>query len=434
LVLLLAVVAALAAGWRPLLARLVLAVLGDEGFVAQVLAAKLRAGEPGLGPVDASGSQVSLLGGRVRVLVRREAGAENAPVHFVATLADGGPGVLEARILGFGNGRIEALGSAIEAFRTWALPPIVALAHADPASKVAPFGGTERWGVPGFRGFAGPMMWRGGAPPTEDEDEALREADLFAGLSLPEDDRPHLLKAVLAAKDGAWRRSLELDGVATPVTGRTWAGSPAPPGSAEIVRFAAFRKRDHRELSDRRAEGLRRVVAGEGAALAQGECPLARLPARFNHVGFTPGLCSGGRLLDCAEECDAGSGSACYHAAVEVESDVAAKRHALTLFLRACRAGNASGCTNAAATLDAAGKPATAECTARTYEAVCERAGDPWSCAMFGRALIEGRGIARDAQAAHPILEKTCREDPEGRACEAARGMLERLDASRGRE
>jgi hypothetical protein len=37
--LLLVIVAAPAAGWRPLLARLVLAVLGDEEFVARVLAA-----------------------------------------------------------------------------------------------------------------------------------------------------------------------------------------------------------------------------------------------------------------------------------------------------------------------------------------------------------------------------------------------------------
>jgi hypothetical protein len=411
---------------------------GDAGRVARALAARLRAEQPGLERIDLAGKEVRLAGGRIRLVVRTEETdperTDIAHVHVAAALAEGTATGVDACVFGLGKDHAEALGDAAEVYRTWALPPLLALANAGPSSGALPFGGTEAWGVAGVRGYVGALGERGGVP--EVIGAALHQASLFEGLPLPDDERPHLLKVVLLAQDGAWRRSLELDGVGTSVFEQVWSGVDAPAGTASVVRFAAFLKRDRRDRPDARAEALRQIVAGEAEVLARGRCPLQVLPARFGVDGFTAGFCAGGRLLDCVEECDAGSANACHHAAQEVQSDAAIEPHALALFLRACGLGHASACTNAAATLDDVPGPmpptAVAACTGPTYDAVCERAGDPWSCTMLGAALLTGRGVARDAERALLVLEKPCRGDPQDPACVAARGLLQRVAPAGG--
>jgi hypothetical protein len=265
--------------------------------------------------------------------------------------------------------------------------------------------------------------------------EALLREPLFAAIAAPADGRPHLAKVVLIAKDGAWTRSVEVDGVAGDVHEAAWHGVPAPSSTASVVRFAAFRARDRRGAQDARDAALRRIEAQDGERLGHGRCALPLVPARFERMPYVDELCRGGRLADCADECDAGSPSGCYHAAQEVQADPATERLALALFLRGCALGYASACTNAAATLDTSPAPMTdaeaAACSGPTYDAVCERSGDAWGCAMLGAALMEGRGVARDAKRARAVLERACSDGEDDAACVAARQRLRELSAAR---
>jgi TPR repeat protein len=114
-----------------------------------------------------------------------------------------------------------------------------------------------------------------------------------------------------------------------------------------------------------------------------------------------------------------------------VQAEPALEPHAQALFLRACRLGVASGCTNAAADIDLRRERAagTAEaCTVPTYERTCA-AGDAWGCTMLGDALLVGRGVRADPSRARVALEKACHGDEADPACVAARRLLTRSGA-----
>jgi hypothetical protein len=423
------VVAVGAAAAHALRGPLRAALAGDAGRVVEALAALLRAEGTGLEPVAVADREVSLLGGRVVLAVRREEdgeeGKRDVHVHVAARVAEG-PAGLEACITGTGADRDAAVADAARAYQVRVLPVVLALAGGG-AADALPFGGTEPWGVAGFRGFVGPLAWRGER--SDQPPEAFLQARLFEGASLPDDRRPHLLKVVLLANDGGWRRWLELDGQGTQVAGAPWTGAAVPPRAAMVVRYAAFGKRDLGSQPAVRAEALERIAAAEGAATTATACPLQLMPAHLSGMPFTSGFCAGGRLRDCAEECDAGSGIACYHAAVELQADAATEPRAQALFLRGCRLGVASACTNAAAGLDHAGGAPSAACTVPTYQRTCEVAADAWGCTMLGAALLEGRGTARDPARARQVLDRACELEPDGPACAGARGLLARLGA-----
>jgi hypothetical protein len=423
------VVAAGAAAAQALRGPIRAAMAGDAGRVVEALAALLRAEGTALEPLAVSDREVSLLGGKVVLAVRREEDAQrderDVHVHVGVRVA-GGPAGLEACIMGTGTDRGAAVADAAQAYRARVLPVVLALAGVG-AADALPFGGTEPWGVAGFRGFVGPLAWRGEL--RDQLAEAVQQARLFEGASLPGDRRPHLLKVVLLAKDGGWRRWLELDGQGTQVAGAPWTGVAVPPGAAMVVRYAALEKRDRVALPAVRAEALQLIAAAEGASPSSTACPLQLMPAHLSGRPFTAGFCAGGRLRDCAEECDAGSGIACYHAAVELQSSPATEPRAQALFLRGCRLGVASACTNAAAGLDHAGGAPSAACTVPTYQRTCEGAADAWGCTMLGAALIDGRGTARDPARARQVLDRACELEPGGPACAGARGLLARLGA-----
>lgn len=72
----------------------------------------------------------------------------------------------------------------------------------------------------------------------------------------------------------------------------------------------------------------------------------------------------------------------------------------------------------------------TPTCTTRTFELACERQ-DPWACVMLSRALIDGRGTARDLDRAAAVLSAACRYGDDDPACQTAKDTEELIRTER---
>jgi hypothetical protein len=96
--------------------------------------------------------------------------------------------------------------------------------------------------------------------------------------------------------------------------------------------------------------------------------------------------------------------------------------------LRACVLGVSIGCTKRAAGMLAqrGDDPGIQRCTSRTFEKTCARE-NAWGCSMYGLALIQGSGVARDLGRARDVLPGGCRHGPDDDACKAARKLMEKI-------
>lgn len=134
----------------------------------------------------------------------------------------------------------------------------------------------------------------------------------------------------------------------------------------------------------------------------------------------------------CVAECRAGEANACYAAALRLQELKFDEGIIQALFLRACRLGEPSGCTNHAAGLRL--RAATDEhlqCATRTFEKSCAYA-DPWGCVMFGRALSAGEGTKPDLPRALEVLPKGCALRPRDPACTAAQALIRKIEEDLG--
>jgi len=125
----------------------------------------------------------------------------------------------------------------------------------------------------------------------------------------------------------------------------------------------------------------------------------------------------------CLEKCQADDANACYALSLLLDEQ-RGKEEADTqaLYLRACKLGVVSACTN-----NAAGKSnispddKTAKCAADTFEKTCLR-NDSWGCAMYGLALGNGLGRKPDTNEALKVLQKSCAiSGNDSPACQSAR-------------
>lgn len=132
-------------------------------------------------------------------------------------------------------------------------------------------------------------------------------------------------------------------------------------------------------------------------------------------------------------ECRRSAASFCWMAAHEVQAEGVDPDAAQALYLRSCRLGFASGCTNAAAGRLTPGVPMDT-CSVQTFDEICTRAADPWACAMLGGALARGDAAPRDPARARTVLAKACRADETDPACQAARAILSELEPSPTRQ
>jgi hypothetical protein len=385
-----------------------------------------------VGPVEVSGAELRLFKGKLRLVVSkpRDAGNDKPMGHFhvVATVADAPTAPLDACIIGVGDSPEKRLESVAEAFVGVAFPPVLSHFRGEPVLDARLSWGDEPWGVPGMHGYVGPVLGRGsvdGAP--------FMDAPLFSNVpDLPRDGKLHLIKAVLYSKDGFWLRTVELDGRATGVSERRFSPLDPHGNAGMIVRYAVFDRPATPAAAAGRDDALERLKAREAWLFPAGDCPADLIPAALPAFSFSSTACRGGRLLDCLLECRHGAASFCYVAAQEILPTALDAAAAQALFLRSCRLGFASGCTNAAAGRLARGRPMD-ECSLRTFQQICERVGDPWACAMFGAALARGDSTRRDPARARTVLAKACHADQEDPACQAAKAILSSLDASPAR-
>ncbi len=120
---------------------------------------------------------------------------------------------------------------------------------------------------------------------------------------------------------------------------------------------------------------------------------------------------------------------ACYGAAVYHEAQQQ-RELADALFLRACKLGVPSGCTNRAASLLAMNPqplPATLRCASATFEKSCA-AHDPWGCTMFATMLVRGKVTTQELLRARTIFEDSCINGETDPACAAAVALRSQID------
>jgi hypothetical protein len=121
----------------------------------------------------------------------------------------------------------------------------------------------------------------------------------------------------------------------------------------------------------------------------------------------------------CGDACARGDAVACYVRGNELVSEAARPDVADALFLRACRAGLAIGCTNYAAGLWSHAGHADNPCALRLFEKTCA-ADEPWGCGMLGRLIVDA-AAPPGTDSSHPtpaqsaelkrgreILERSC--------------------------
>ena len=400
-----------------------------HGFLSQV-APQLRAQPAALGAVVIQDEQIALLDGALTLALRvpheEDDSGQSYHVHALATPRGRETGGLDICLVG-----ADAKDAGDSLIRI-ALPPLVSAVRDEPV-----LGAQHSWsdtprGIAARSAYVGDFRIRG------DTDNPLisrfTEGGAFGNLpQLPRDGRMHLVKVVALAEAGELRRTVELDG-ATKLEDGQLVGDRA--GSAErgaagsptvMVAFAVLDGRGDPESDGAVREEARRRLAARPAWLPDPtECPTRRLPAAFVRPIWDPNAARGGRLLHAVRGCEAGAVELCYAAAQDLIHESQTSVAAESLFLRACQLGDASACTNAAA-----GRNAADECSFETFEAACERGRDPWGCVMLGGALARD-AKHRDVSRARQVLPRGCRLADDDPACQAARALLESLDAPAG--
>jgi len=133
----------------------------------------------------------------------------------------------------------------------------------------------------------------------------------------------------------------------------------------------------------------------------------------------------------CLSECFSQNGSACYTLATRLQQLEIDVRYPKALFLRACRLGISSGCTNAAAGSFSPDAPETWPCAAASFGKACE-ASDAWGCTMYGFCLSRGLGVEQNLEQATAVLTQVCRPEDGDPACRQARAILDEIRAAQG--
>ena len=135
----------------------------------------------------------------------------------------------------------------------------------------------------------------------------------------------------------------------------------------------------------------------------------------------------------CLENCESGDGNACYALGLQLQDQQGVYQEASEmLFLRACKFGIISGCTNRAAGKFNIEKnnAESIKCAANTFEKTCSH-DDPWGCTMFGIVLAQGLGRKKDLDAALKVMSKSCRYGDEDPACQEAKKIKELIEKAK---
>lgn len=198
------------------------------------------------------------------------------------------------------------------------------------------------------------------------------------------------------------------------------AAAPAPPAASPA------RPKSSTEAA------LESLTARPGWLFPFAACPADVFPGTAVPVTYLDEACAPD-LQSCLDRCRASDANACYAAALRTQRMKTPADFWAALFLRACRLGVASGCTNRAAgmVVDETDDPVVWRCASRTFESMCDL-NDPWACAMWGSSLLRGRGVDRDLARARAVLSKACLRGEDDPACAAGRIVLEQVKAAAG--
>jgi TPR repeat protein len=163
-----------------------------------------------------------------------------------------------------------------------------------------------------------------------------------------------------------------------------------------------------------------------------GDCPADVASAREVPVNYGAEGCAQDART-CLAGCQQGDGNACYALALLIEAQRAIEPAQEALYLRACRLGVVSGCTNRAAYIVRIEPPdqLRLHCAVRTFRMACDRA-DPWGCTMLGELLAQGHGVPQDLDEALRVLPKGCSEGERDAACKRAKELEREIIARHG--
>jgi TPR repeat protein len=161
-------------------------------------------------------------------------------------------------------------------------------------------------------------------------------------------------------------------------------------------------------------------------------CPADVMPAAETRLYYYPETCKAD-LAACAVDCQTNDANACFALALAVQALKRDDPVSEALFLRACRLGLPTACTNRAAGMAhlAPESAAANACAARTFAATCKR-NDPWGCTMYGFHLMRGVGVKKDLGMAAHMFRRACRIDAAFEACLKGKPLLKQIEDAEG--
>jgi TPR repeat protein len=169
-----------------------------------------------------------------------------------------------------------------------------------------------------------------------------------------------------------------------------------------------------------------------GWLFAEDSCPFDIFPKSLDEKIYEFEACA--KYADvCLDKCKNNDGAACYSLAVSIQDKKGPQQDISEgLFLRACKLGIISGCTNRAARIlnDKPEGEKSLKCAADTFEKTCEK-DDPWGCTMFGFVLYTGISRPKDNEKALQALSKSCKYGEEDEACSRAKELIEKIKKSK---
>ena len=164
------------------------------------------------------------------------------------------------------------------------------------------------------------------------------------------------------------------------------------------------------------------------------DCPADVMPSSQIDNDYLSKNCEN-NPAECLKKCKANDGTACYALALVVQNTEIDDENSNALFLRSCRFGTMSGCTN-----NAAGKfrfysdnPKVLNCSANTFEKTCAF-NDAWGCTMYGLVLSQGLGCKKELDKALSVLPKGCRHGEDDEACQAAHQLEEQIKKAKNNQ
>lgn len=191
--------------------------------------------------------------------------------------------------------------------------------------------------------------------------------------------------------------------------------------------FGQTEHKNQSNNSDDKFESVFKALNEKPKWLFDGDvCPFSVIPDFQKDAELLEESCSDNPEA-CLKNCKDGDGSSCYFLAQSIQEKKSIfQESSEALFLRSCKLGISSGCTNRAAGIlnSKTAIPNSTKCAADTFEKTCER-DDPWGCTMFGFLLFEGQGRPQNLDKAIEVLSKSCNRYGESdEACQRANELI----------